>query len=65
MREAIITIALYAFLAALAATSAFGIALATLWLGVGLYMVANSRSRGIWADLSFMVTWPIYAALGR
>lgn len=63
--EAIITVALYVLLTILAATSAFGVALAALWLGIGLYMAANSRSRGLWADVSFMVTWPIYVALGR
>jgi hypothetical protein len=63
--EAIITVALYALAALLAASSVAGLVLATAWLGIGLYMVANSRSRGIWADASFLVTWPIYWLAGR
>jgi hypothetical protein len=65
MTEAILTIALYALALTLAATSLVGFAAAAAWLGYGLYMVANSRSRGVWADASFVVTWPIYVVLGR
>lgn len=63
--EAIITLALYALAFTLAATSLLGFVVAAAWLGFGLHMVANSRSRGVLADASFMVTWPIYMALGR
>ena len=65
MTEFLLTLALYALAITLAATSLAGLALAVLWLGGGLYMVANSRSRGLWVDASFVVTWPIYVALGR
>ncbi|UPT53105.1 hypothetical protein [Synechococcus phage Yong-M3-232] len=65
MKEAILTIALYALAALLASTSIAGLVLVTAWLGYGLYMVANSRSRGLWADVSFLVTWPLYWVLGR
>ena len=47
------------------AAGALGALVSVCWLGGGLYMVANSRSRGFLADASFMVTWPIYIALNR
>lgn len=42
-----------------------GFGLVALWFGGGLYMIANSRSRGLLADASFLVTWPVYMALNR
>lgn len=37
-----------------------GILIFAAWIGVGAYFVANSRSRGLLADASFLVTWPYY-----
>lgn len=64
-REAIYTLAIYAILFALAATSWAGLALAAGWLGIGAWMVWRTRSRGLLADVSFMATWPLYVALGK
>jgi hypothetical protein len=64
-REMIYTAAIYAVLALLAWLSLAGILLAIGWLGVGLWMVLKTRSRGILADLSFMATWPLYVVVGK
>lgn len=53
--------AIYAALLALALFGGIvGIAIAIVWLIVGAWFVARSNSRGIWADLAFAVTWPIW-----
>jgi hypothetical protein len=64
-REMIYTAVIYAVLALLAWLSLAGILLAIGWLGVGLWMVLKTRSRGILADLSFMATWPLYVVVGK
>jgi len=61
----IYTAVIYAVLALLAWLSLAGILLAIGWLGVGLWMVLKTRSRGILADLSFMATWPLYVVVGK
>ena len=42
-----------------------GFLLAVLWIGGGVYMVVNSRSRGLYADATFLLSWPIHLALDR
>jgi hypothetical protein len=64
-REMIYTAVIYAVLALLAWLSLAGILLAIGWLGVGLWMVLKTRSRGILADLSFMATWPLYVVVDK
>lgn len=64
-REMIYTAVIYAVLALLAWLSLAGILLAIGWLGVGMWMVLKTRSRGILADLSFMATWPLYVVVGK
>lgn len=64
--EIFVTIILWAVAIALLAFGGMaGFGLVAIWFGGGLYMIANSRSRGLWADASFLVTWPIYMALNR
>ena len=66
MFEWILAAVLWALVVALlAAGGVIGVGVVTLWMLGGLYMIANSRSRGLLADASFMVTWPIYLALNR
>ncbi|CDO34192.1 hypothetical protein [Novosphingobium sp. KN65.2] len=65
MRELVLTIAIYAFLAVLALTVPYGWLISSVWLSAGVYMVLETRSRGWIADISFLATWPIYLALGR
>lgn len=47
----------------LASTGALGILFAVAWIGVGVWFVANTNSRGFWADATFVLTWPLYLAL--
>lgn len=63
MKEAVITIALYAVLIALANTGPIGFVFAATWAAVGCWMVHRSQSRGFLADASFLVTWPIYLVI--
>lgn len=65
MKETYITAGIFALLALLAASSWLGLGIAVIWLSVGAWMVARSRSRGLWADISFLATWPLYVILGR
>ncbi len=66
MFEWILTAALWALVVTLLVVGGIvGVAVVTLWMLGGLYMIAKSRSRGILADASFMVTWPIYLSLNR
>lgn len=64
-REMIYTLVIYAVLALVAWMSVAGALLAIGWLGVGLWMVSRTRSRGLLADVSFMATWPLYVAVGK
>ena len=64
-REWLYTVAIYLVLSALAWTSLAGALLALGWVGVGLWMVLRTRSRGLLADLSFMATWPLSVAVGK
>ena len=64
-RELLYTVPIYAILAVLALTSLPGLALAVVWLSVGLSLVLSTRSRGLLADLSFVATWPLYVVLNR
>ena len=64
--EWLLTLGLWALVIALLIMGGIvGASIATAWLLVGLYMIAQSRSRGLLADASFMVTWPVYLALGK
>jgi hypothetical protein len=63
--EAIITLAIYAALLALALTSLPGLIFTLAWLGVGAWFVAKTRSRGVFADVSLLARWPLYVVLGR
>ena len=64
-KEAALTVGLYALLAYIAQDSVPGCIAASVWIGCGIHMATQSRSRGFIADASFVVTWPIYVALGR
>lgn len=44
------------------------LALATLWLGIGVLLTVGTRSRGWHADAVFLVLWPVHVVahlLGR
>lgn len=52
---------IYAALACLAIFGgAIGIMISFAWLAVGAWFVSRSRSRGLYADAAFAVTWPIW-----
>jgi hypothetical protein len=59
-----LTLLIALVLLALSLTSWPGAALASGWVAVGLWMVSRTRSRGIVADATFVMTWPLYMALG-
>lgn len=66
MKELILTAVIYfALFASAIWGGALGIAAAAAWLLGGLYMVCNSNSRGLLADVSFAATWPVYVLLER
>lgn len=37
-----------------------GLIVGIVWLGVGVWFVERSRSRGLFADAAFALTWPIW-----
>ena len=64
--EIAVTVIIYACLSlAMGFGGVVGFVLATVWIGVGAYLAANSTSPGFWADVSFVATWPIYVWLER
>ena len=63
-QEMALTVALYFALGAAALFGDLaGLLLALAWIGVGVWMVSRSQSRGFIADASFVVTWPLYVLL--
>jgi hypothetical protein len=42
-----------------------GVVLAALWLGVGVFFVLSTKSRGLLADATFILTWPFYVVWDR
>ena len=64
-KELALTVGLYGLLGYIALGSIPGLIAAAVWIGCGIHLATQSRSRGFIADASFVVTWPIYVALGR
>lgn len=59
-----VTAGLYLMLAGfIASLNPILLSLALAWFAGGFYFVTQSPSRGPLADVSFLVTWPIYLAL--
>ena len=54
---------LWALLLALPLVSAWWLLLSVPWLANGYHWTAISRSRGLAADLAFMVWWPFHLAM--
>lgn len=64
--EAVMSIVLWLVaIAFLASGHALLIAIALAWTLAGVWMARRSQTRGYLADLSFVVTWPVYVMLER
>ena len=59
------TILLAVLLALIVFGGAPGIAIAAIWIGGGIYMLLNTRSRGLYADATFFLSWPIHLVMER
>jgi len=66
MGEIIISIVLWCIVIALLTFGGIaGFVCGIAWISAGAWMVSRTPSRGTAADLSFVVMWPVYVALGR
>lgn len=51
--------------APVASGNAVALIVAAIWLGIGIYCVNESRSRGFWADFLFMFGAPLHWLVER
>lgn len=64
-RVMLFTILLGILMALLVWGGVAGFAIVAVWLAGGGYMLANSRSRGLYADATFLLSWPIHLLIER